>query len=40
MSYLQYLIGKVTLGKEGTPDTTFVMLDADFEQLAAGKLNP
>lgn len=33
-------IGKITEGKEGKPDTTFVMLDEDLVQLAAGKLNP
>ena len=30
--------GKVTKGKEGTPDTTFVMLDDDFILLSQGKL--
>ena len=30
--------GKVTLGKEGTPDCTFVMLDEDFMKLVGGKL--
>ncbi len=30
----------MTKGKEGKPDTTFVMLDDDFMLLAAGKLNP
>ena len=32
--------GKISKGKEGTIDTTFVMLDDDILQLAAGKLNP
>lgn len=32
-------IGKITKGKEGKPDTTFVMLDDDLLLLAAGKLN-
>ncbi len=32
--------GKITLGKEGKPDATFVMLDDDFMKLAAGKLKP
>ena len=32
-------IGKITAGKEGTADTTFIILDEDFLQLAAGKLN-
>ena len=30
--------GKITFGKEGRPDATFVMLDADFVKLAGGKL--
>ena len=30
--------GKITFGKEGTPDCTFVMLDADFMDLVSGKL--
>ena len=30
--------GKVTFGKEGKADATFVMLDADFMKLAGGKL--
>ena len=30
--------GKVTFGKEGTPDCTFVMLDADFMSLVSGKI--
>ena len=28
------------MGKEGTPDCTFVMLDADFMLLVAGKIKP
>lgn len=32
--------GKITFGKEGTPDCTFVMVDADFMLLVAGKLKP
>ena len=32
--------GKIIEGKEGKIDTTFVMLDDDILQLAAGKLNP
>ena len=32
--------GKITMGKEGTPDCTFVMLDEDFMKLVAGKLKP
>ena len=28
------LIGKVTKGKEGKADTTFVMLDEDFVKMA------
>ena len=32
--------GKITFGKEGTPDCTFVMLDADFMSLVSGKLKP
>merc|ERR1712166_1106219 len=32
--------GKITMGKEGTPDCTFVMVDADFMALVAGKLKP
>lgn len=34
-----FKIGKLVKGKEGTFDATFVMLDDDFVQLAAGKLN-
>ncbi len=34
------IIGKITKGKEGKPDATFVMLDEDLLSLAAGKLNP
>ena len=30
--------GKVTMGKEGRADATFVMLDADFMKLVNGKL--
>ena len=30
--------GKITKGKEGRPDATFVMLDADFMKLINGKL--
>ena len=30
--------GKITMGKEGRPDATFVMLDDDFMKLANGKL--
>ena len=33
-------IGKITKGKEGTPDATFIMLDDDLMDMAAGKLNP
>ena len=32
--------GKITFGKEGTPDCTFVMVDADFMLLVSGKLKP
>ena len=32
--------GKITMGKAGTADATFVMVDADFMQLVAGKLKP
>ena len=32
--------GKITLGKEGTPDCTFTMLDSDFMLLVGGKLKP
>ena len=32
--------GKITIGKEGTPDCTFVMLDEDFMNLVAGKSKP
>ena len=34
------MLGKVTAGKEGKPDTTFTMLDDDFIALTDGKLNP
>ena len=30
--------GKITIGKEGKPDATFIMLDADFMDLVGGKL--
>ena len=30
--------GKITIAKEGKPDATFVMLDADFVDLVGGKL--
>ena len=30
--------GKITKGKEGRPDATFVMLDSDFMKLIDGKL--
>ena len=30
--------GKITIAKEGKPDCTFVMLDADFMDLVAGKI--
>ena len=30
--------GKVTFAKDGTPDCTFVMLDADFMDLFTGKI--
>ena len=30
--------GKITMGKEGRPDATFVMLDDDFMKLVNGKL--
>ena len=30
--------GKLTFGQEGTPDCTFVMLDADFMDLVSGKI--
>ena len=36
----RHIIGKVTKGKEGKPDTTFTMLDEDFLLLIDGKLNP
>lgn len=32
--------GKITFGKEGTPDCTFVMLDEDFMKLVNRKLKP
>ena len=32
--------GKITIGKEGTPDCTFVMLDEDFMNLVSGKTKP
>ena len=32
--------GKIAFAKEGTPDCTFVMLDADFMTLVSGKLKP
>jgi putative sterol carrier protein len=32
--------GKISFVKEGKPDSTFVMLDADFMKLVAGKLKP
>ena len=32
--------GKVSFEKEGTPDCTFVMLDADFVKMSQGKLKP
>ena len=32
--------GKVSFEKEGKPDCTFVMLDADFGKMAQGKLKP
>ena len=32
--------GKITFDKEGKPDCTFVMLDADFMKLVGGKLKP
>ena len=32
--------GKITIGKEGTPDCTFVMLDEDFMNLVSGKSKP
>ena len=32
--------GKITLGKEGTADATFTMVDADFMALVGGKLKP
>merc|ERR1712166_1015180 len=32
--------GKVSFEKEGKPDATFIMLDADFVKLASGKLKP
>ena len=30
--------GKITMAKEGKPDCTFVMLDADFMDLVGGKI--
>lgn len=30
--------GKITMGKEGKADATFIMLDADFMKLVDGKL--
>ncbi len=30
--------GKITIAKEGKPDATFIMLDADFVDLVGGKL--
>jgi len=33
-------LGAIAKGKEGKPDATFTMLDDDFMELAAGKLNP
>ena len=32
--------GKITFKAEGTPDCTFVMLDADFMDLVSGKIKP
>ena len=32
--------GKIVFAKEGTPDCTFVMLDADFMDLVSGKIKP
>ena len=32
--------GKITMGKEGRADATFVMLDDDFMKLVNGKLKP
>lgn len=32
--------GKITFAKEGTPDCTFIMLDADFMNLVSGKIKP
>ena len=32
--------GKITMGKEGKADCTFVMLDADFMNLVGGKVKP
>ena len=32
--------GKITIGKEGKADATFVMLDDDLMKLTAGKLKP
>ena len=32
--------GKITIGKEGKADATFVMLDDDFMKLVEGKLKP
>lgn len=32
--------GKIAFAKEGTPDCTFVMVDADFMNLVAGKIKP
>jgi putative sterol carrier protein len=34
------MIGSIVEGKGEKPDATFTMLDDDFMQLAAGKLNP
>ena len=34
------LIGKLTKGLEGKPDTTFSILDEDFVALSEGKANP
>jgi len=40
ISKLWLFLGAIAKGKEGKPDATFTMLDDDFLELAAGKLNP